>query len=265
MTQTRSTKKPSKNYLREYILALGMTYEQAGEAVNLAPSGLSRPANGDRKLQIEVALPLWKSFGFPEEDVGLLFTKKPCPKYFARHGVKWKGPLPTEESLTSVPSSKMRSIEVIGSVQAGVFTEALEWDLSDRYLVTCPIDDGYPVALHRYALEVRGESMNKVFPSGSMVSVINFYELGRQPETSDFVVVHRRDPYGPGFEATIKALQIREDGSICLWPQSTDPRFQQPFVFPTPDLETTECAGAPDIEIKGLVVSSIKTNLKAVF
>ncbi|MXV43495.1 hypothetical protein GS501_00165 [Saccharibacter sp. 17.LH.SD] len=265
MTQTRNTQKPAKNYLRAYIQALGLTYEQAGEVVGLAASGLSRPANGDRKLQMEIALPLWKSFGFPEEDVGLLFTKKPTPEYFAKHGIEWKGPPPVGKSLRPVPTSKIRQIEVIGTVQAGMFTEAFEWEASERYLVITPIDDGYPASLRRYGLEVRGESMNKVFPSGSMVSVIDFYELGRPPETGDFVTVHRRDPYGSGFEVTIKALQVRDDGSICLWPQSTDPSFQQPFVIPAPDLDCPECAGAPDIQVKGLVVGLIKTRLKAVF
>lgn len=162
-------------------------------------------------------------------------------------------------------SDILGQIEVLGSVQAGIFTEALEWDAAKRYHIQIPIDDGYPKETPRYALEVKGESMNRVFPHGSLVSVIDFEVLERPPETGDYVVVMRRDTYGPGFEATIKALQIRDDGSVCLWPQSTDPGFQQPFVLPAPDYDVPACAGCPDIQIKGLVVSSIKTRLKATF
>ena len=159
----------------------------------------------------------------------------------------------------------MASIPVVGSVQAGIFSEALEWDASRRYNIQIPIDDGYPIELSRYALEVKGQSMNRVFSDGSLVSVIDFDVLGRPPETGDYVVVMRRDSHGPGFEATIKALQIRDDGSACLWPQSNDPNFQQPFIIPAPDCDEPNCAGYPDIQIKGLVVSSIKTRLKATF
>lgn len=159
----------------------------------------------------------------------------------------------------------MATIPVVGAVQAGVFTEALEWDAGRRYNIQIPIDDGYPIELSRYALEVKGESMNRIFPDGSLVSVVDFSVLGRPPETGDYVVVMRRDSHGPGFEATIKALQIREDGSACLWPQSNDPNFQQPFIIPAPDCDEPNCAGCPDIQIKGLVVSSIKTRLKASF
>lgn len=159
----------------------------------------------------------------------------------------------------------LESVEVVGVVQAGLFTEALEWDAARRYSIKMPVNDGYPSALKRYALEVRGESMNRVFPDGSLVSVIDFDELGRPPETGDYVVVMRRDKHGAGFEATIKAIQIRDDGSACLWPQSTDPDFQQPFILPAPNLDCPECAGAPDLHIKAVVVGMIKTRLKATF
>lgn len=264
MTQSRTTQKPIQNYLRAYITALGMTYEQAGEIVGVSPNGLSRPANGERKLQMEIALPLWKAFGFPAEEVGCLYTRPPTVEYFQKHNVEWKGPPPPECSMRSVPVARMRRVEVIGFVQAGVFSEALEWQFSDRYGITCP-DDGYPDCLPRYALEVRGESMNRVFSAGSVVCVIDFFDLGREPETGDFVVVHRRDPYGPGMEATIKALQVREDGVICLWPQSTDPNFQQPIILPKRDSGAADCAGAPDVQIKSLVVGMMKTRLKATF
>lgn len=156
-------------------------------------------------------------------------------------------------------------VQVVGSVQAGVFTEALEWEDSRKYSIQIPINDGYSPDLKRYALEVKGESMNKVFPAGSLVTVIDFDEMGGRPQTGDYVTVYRRDAHGPGFEATVKALQIRDDGSYCLWPKSTDPSFQQPLVIPPPSEERQDTAGALDVEIKALVVGSIKCRPKATF
>ncbi|MCL1496233.1 hypothetical protein CO583_01745 [Parasaccharibacter sp. TMW2.1882] len=265
MTKTRNTQQPHPNHLRSYLVALGMTYEEAGSAVGLPPTGIWRPANGERKLQLEVAIRLWKAFGFPAEDVGHLYVKEPCPEYFALHNVEWKGPLPKGASVKRIPGVKIRLIPVIGAVQAGVFSEALEVPDDERYSVSYPTDDGYPASLNRYALEVKGQSMNRVFPEGSVVCVIDYSELGRPPETGDFAVVRRRDPYGPGVEATIKALQILDDGSACLWPQSTDPNFQQPIILKAPDLETPDNAGIPEIQIKSLVVGMIKTRLRATF
>lgn len=264
MTQQRNTRKPVKNYLREYLTALGLTLEKAGEAVGLPPTGIWRPASGERKLQFELALPLWKSFGFPAEDAGYLYTKRPDPEYFARHGVEWKGPSPSS-TVVPLPGLAFRRVEVIGAVQAGVFTEAMEWDYDRRYFVSFPENDGYDPDLPRYGLEVKGESMNKTFPAGSVVCVINFYDLNRPPETGDYVVIQRRATCVPGAEATVKALQIMDDGSWRLWPQSTEPEFQQPLIIPPNNSDSQDTAEAPEIEVKGLVVGLLKTKLKASF
>ncbi|WP_272915725.1 helix-turn-helix domain-containing protein [Aristophania vespae] len=170
------------------------------------------------------------------------------------------------DAIPYVPQN-IENINVIGAVQAGIFTEALEWEYDKRYHIRIPIDDGYSLDFNRYALEVRGESMNRIFPNGSLICVIDFSELGRSPQTGDYVTVMRRDAYGAGFETTVKALQIREDGSYCLWPRSTDPSFQQPFIITSPESDTDffDPAGAPDIQVKGLVVGTVRTRLKAVF
>lgn len=168
-------------------------------------------------------------------------------------------------NAVSIDSHNFAMIEVVGAVQAGVFTEALEWEHARKYSVTMPLNDGFPLHLKRYALEVKGESMNKVFPDGSWVSVISYADLGKSPETGDYVVTFRRSSCTPGFEATIKALQIRQDGSVCLWPQSNDPNFQQPLIIPPLNEDYSQDAGAPDVEIRGLVVGALKTGLKAKF
>lgn len=162
-------------------------------------------------------------------------------------------------SVTPVHTTQ---IEVRGEVQAGVWREAIEWPAVDWYAITVPIDTAYQ-GFHRYGLKVCGQSMNKVFPEGSVVVVINFGDLGRLPKTGDFVVAVQRCSKTDQYEATVKAVQIRDDGTVILWPQSWDPAFQTPVVLPPHD--GADSAGTPDIMIQALVVGSYQPNPKASF
>ena len=162
-------------------------------------------------------------------------------------------------SITPVHTTQ---IEVRGDVQAGVWREAIEWPAVDWYAITVPIDTAYQ-GFHRYGLKVCGQSMNKVFPEGSVVVVINFGDLGRLPKTGDFVVAVQRCSKTDQYEATVKAVQIRDDGTVILWPQSWDPAFQTPVILPPQDGQ--DSAGVPDVAIQALVVGSYQPNPKASF
>ena len=167
-----------------------------------------------------------------------------------------------EGHASSVTPVHTTQIEVRGDVQAGVWREAIEWPAVDWYAITVPIDTAYQ-GLHRYGLKVCGQSMNKVFPEGSVVVVINFGDLGRLPKTGDFVVAVQRCSKTDQYEATVKAVQIRDDGTVILWPQSWDPAFQTPVVLPPQDGHDN--AGVPDVAIQALVVGSYQPNPKASF
>ncbi|MCX5613657.1 LexA family protein [Bombella saccharophila] len=165
----------------------------------------------------------------------------------------------------SAPSLPVVQIQVCGEVQAGVWKEAQEWPVLDRYAITIPQDSEYP-GLKRYGLMVKGQSMNRVFQEGSVVIVINFSELGRRPRNGDYVVAMQRSDVSDSFEATIKAVQIKASGQMVLWPQSTEPEFQAPLILPGP--ETTVChsaAESPNVTILALVVGSYMPMPKASF
>ncbi|MFT8953764.1 MAG: LexA family transcriptional regulator [Gluconobacter sp.] len=161
----------------------------------------------------------------------------------------------------TVQPTQTTQIEVRGDVQAGLWREAIEWPAIDWYAITVPLDTAYK-GFHRYGLKVCGQSMNKVFPEGSVVVVINFGDLGVNPKTGDFVIAVQRNDTGE-YEATVKAVQIQEDGTVILWPQSWDPAFQSPIIIPAHDGH--DQAGAPDIAIQALVVGSYQPNPKALF
>ncbi len=128
------------------------------------------------------------------------------------------------ELISDVAS--FQGIEVIGSVEAGVLKEAIEWADGDRYTINVPLGDIYKL-VKPFALEVRGPSMNKVFQDGSVVICASMYNLGEEPIDGKRYVVQRKiDSHS--YEATVKTLRIDDDGNGWLWPESTDPNFQTP-------------------------------------
>ena len=167
---------------------------------------------------------------------------------------------------TGVSSAlSVSQVQVCGEVQAGVWKEAQEWPASDWYGITVPYDAAY-ASLKRYGLVVKGQSMNRVFQEGSVVIVVNFSELGRRPRNGDYVVAMQRSTMSDSFEATIKAVQIKDNGQMVLWPQSTEPEFQTPIILPAP--EETVChsaAESPDVTILALVIGSYMPMPRASF
>lgn len=262
MSKNADEKAPA---LQSYISASGMRQKDAASLWGVTPMQASRIINCKSSLAPKHAVALCRKIGLPEGEFSRLYNIPADPFYFARHGVEWKGAPVSGSAVAPGMRIILRPISVIGHAQAGVFTEVVEWDEPSRYTVNISQDDGFSPEFTRYGIEVRGESMNKVFPNGSIVSVIDFDELGKKPATGDYVTVLRRDAYGPGFEATIKALQIKDDGTICLWPKSTDPRYQQPLIIPPPRDDRIDDASALDVQIKGLVVGSVSTRPRATF
>jgi repressor LexA len=170
---------------------------------------------------------------------------------------------------TSARALALLNVPVVGYVQAGEFREAIEFPLDDRYLVTVPTDPRYP-GVRLFALEVRGQSMNRLYPSGSIVICARFFDLGRNPNSGEKVVCLRRN--ATGMEATVKIYQYDEQRRHVLWPSSTEPEFQAPIVLPGPDLTIAEAdlpgtvlagnlshdAGADDVAIVALVTQSVR-------
>lgn len=148
------------------------------------------------------------------------------------------------------PERPPATAEVVGAVAAGVFRDALEWDPDDRYQVPLIRDDRYP-GVERFALEVRGPSMNLVYPHGSVVFCVKFFHIARDPIPGERVVVQR---YAHDqVEATLKEFVVDQDKRRWLWPRSNDPQFQQPWPVPRRGEKVKE-----KLEIWALVVGSYK-------
>lgn len=168
---------------------------------------------------------------------------------------------------------KLTRIYVKGAVQAGIYRDAIEWDGDEWYSMTVPTDDRFP-GVERFGIEVRGNSMNAVYPEGTVVLVVRFGDIARGPKSGERVVALRRSAETGEFEATLKEYQLDGQGRHILWPRSDDPDFQSPFILSSAQVPVSQsyeplptqafagdlshAAGEPDVTVAALVVGSFR-------
>lgn len=159
--------------------------------------------------------------------------------------------LPTDAEAAGVPEELMpQMITVVGFVQAGHWRESAEWFDDEQYYVSAPpFREWWSVPM--IGLEVRGQSMNRMYPEGTVLICANLIHVDRNPVPGEKVIVQQRDRHGL-VEATVKELQLDERGAAWLWPRSTDPTFQQPIRFQGEGKEED------DVIVSALVIASIR-------
>lgn len=145
----------------------------------------------------------------------------------------------TDQPITQ--SRDPREVEVIGVVQAGYWTESFEWELDDRYSVPIPNDVKYS-RMKLFGAEMRGASMNKWRPEGTVIIFTDQIEIGEELKPGKRYVVERTNAAGE-HECTVKMLWQDEDGVFWLLPESTDPRFQEPIKVNGNDGDTVRIMG----------------------
>lgn len=138
---------------------------------------------------------------------------------------------------------------VIGSVQAGTFKEAWKWEQEEWESFTGRADVAAPVH-NRFGLKVVGDSMDEIYPEGTVLECIEYD--GREVIASGKRVIVQREKLDGSVEATVKELVRGPDGVDWLVPRSSNP-VHRAFRGDEP--------GSPDIakvEIIGVVVASTK-------
>lgn len=153
-----------------------------------------------------------------------------------------------------IPPPGLRTLKVIGHVQAGQWREATEWPVSERFPVSVPVDED--ITRKAYALQVRGNSMNAAgLPNGSIAIVVNLFDWDGDLRNEDFVVVECRNRTGQ-VEATVKQIEVRKDVAL-LWPRSYDPEFAEPIRVPWPyDDSKLAKSDHEEVKITAIVVGS---------
>lgn len=137
---------------------------------------------------------------------------------------------------------------VIGKVAAGVFSEAWRLDESEWEAFTGrPGVDG-PVR-ERFGLLVCGDSMDALYPPGTILECVNYY--GDEPIPSGKRVIVQRTKLDGSLEATVKELVRDSDDVEWLVPRSSNP-MHQAFRGDLPG------SGISRVEIIAVVVASIR-------
>jgi phage repressor protein C with HTH and peptisase S24 domain len=130
-----------------------------------------------------------------------------------------------------------------------VWKEAWEIPADEWEVFTGRADIAVPVQ-RRFGLRVVGDSMNAIYPPGTILECTQY--TGEDVIPSGKRVIALRKRFDGTVEATVKELVRDNDGNEWLVPRSTNPAHQA-FRGNEPD--------APDIvsvEIVGIVVASIR-------
>lgn len=124
-------------------------------------------------------------------------------------------------------SSQDIRVPVKGVLQAGIWIESFEWPSVDQYDVWV---SGRPDLAREvlYAAEVRGTSMNRIYPNGTIVVLRRGIDGPTDLITGKRYHVERQMPNGL-VENTLKTVKRGGDGRIWLVPESDDPEFQAPI------------------------------------
>lgn len=131
-----------------------------------------------------------------------------------------------EPLIQSAPRLMVR-----GSVQAGVWREAWQWDEGDWFPYTGGTHINAPLD-RRFGLVVDGESMNEVYPPGTILDCVHIIGSGMGEIVNGQRVIVVRKRFLDGYEATVKEFRTSGNKS-WLMPRSNNPEFQTPIEIGT--------------------------------
>lgn len=175
-----------------------LTLEQLAELTGLSPGYISRMESSARNVSTKNLRKIATALGTTAD------------RLIAETDVNVPGQMPVQ-----------------GEVRAGAW---LEIDGEPETVETIPaLPDPRYGRVPQFALRVVGTSMNKVAPPGQYVIVVSWPELGAELRDGDLVVVKRSRAMT--YEVTLKRARKAENGDWELWPESTDPRYQEPVTL----------------------------------
>lgn len=201
--------------IREARKAARLSQAKLAEALGLPQSVVSDWERGELQSWRDHLIPLSKALN---QD----------PSFFVADG----------ETRSSVNTSSVREIPVVGEVQGGAFRMAYEFPPDERMAI--PIATAaYPsyAGVELRALKVVGPSVNELYADGSFVVVVSAADTDVRP--GDKVVVLQRR--GGLCESTIKEVGLEGD-KVVLYPRSTHPDHQAPIYLDEADQDSPEIA-----------------------
>lgn len=151
---------------------------------------------------------------------------------------------------------------VRGVVEAGLWIDSDEMEFPrDEWIpLEIPSDDRFPHG-ERFGLLVRGNSMNLIYPEGTILVCINPLRLGYEPGNGDHAIVRLRRQDGL-VELTVKEI-VEQEGHWWLWPRSSDPAHQQPIEVGTLNGAEEEAVTIMAVVVNAILPKSLKGRFSA--
>lgn len=215
------------DFIKDRLKELGKKQKDLADYINIKPPHLSAIFSGVRQIQTS-EIPLMAEF--LQYDVGTFMLLV---------------------SGVDVPRTR-KTINKIGYVQAGVFSENEQLPRSEwkrvQYIVPEELQDK-----RVFALGVRGDSMNKIFPPEKTKLICLAIEdyMKEKPmgiKNGDFVIAQRQTPDGT-YETTVKRYNKLPDGTIVLEAMSTDLQYNN-IIIGKDDAEYRIIAVVIDYKVK---------------
>jgi len=145
----------------------------------------------------------------------------------------------------------LRNISVQSCVEAGVWCENNERPHDEHYMIAMPERPEFK-GRSLYGVEVRGPSMNRVYPTGTVLIVASTFDFPDELKHGRRYIIERKRPDGLR-EITVKTVSRDGAGNFWLIPESDDPRYQRPIPVAGQDGE--------EIAIVGLVIGSYRSEV----
>lgn len=186
-----------RNLLKHFREERKMTQATLADLIGTSQSQVNRLEHSHRKLTVEWAERIAPHLGIDAK--ALLFGGTPA---------------------TVSDRMPVIGLYVEGTVQAGSFRDiTLEVSDAEKQKIPVAVDDRFGSA-RQYALEVRGDSMDRQFPDRSFVTCVSWNDLGRelQPGMILHIERHRLDLV----ETTLKRFELIS-GKKWLMPDSSNP------------------------------------------
>ena len=120
----------------------------------------------------------------------------------------------------------MKGIPVVGFVSADIRQNPNDWNKNDFYRVYIPYDERL-VNKQVFALEIKGDAMDLVYPDGSCVLCVtldDYTSVFGPLENGKKVIVQRTCERDRSVEITVKEY-VRNDNGAFLVARSSDPAF----------------------------------------
>lgn len=229
MSQTNPYKAKNQAWIREICDSFGISLTELARRASIDPATLTRFMNNPKykpNISNTTLQKIADAMRVPLPPLTITLQDSPLPRVDDLHTVR-----------------------VVGRAAAGLWKDVSI--IADDYYEYehIPVIPSPRYAGHeQYALLVEGNSINRKIRDGEYAICVSWDAVGGEPKDGMYVHVERHR--GGLQEATIKRVRI-VNGTIQLWPDSDDPRFQDPL-----DLSTDE--DGAEVQIRGLVIGTYR-------